>query len=184
MMNYLPIWCRRNASILCISSSFLNVVTCRMGRVTKIMGSGSDDWIYWCFFTITLSYNQYSAIADLHAFRFIVAHALEYSVSTSRILATDLHTGTITWNHYEVFLSFLLQSPWTAISPILSLQYPWFLTVYSSVLISTQLQTHSLHIDAARTTHKNYASAIVACVSFEVPTWSLPSQSIGPLAAA
>jgi hypothetical protein len=27
-------------------------------RMTKIMGSGSDDWIYWCFFTIALIHNQ------------------------------------------------------------------------------------------------------------------------------
>jgi hypothetical protein len=40
----------------------------------KIKGSGSDDWIYWYFFTITLSYNQYSAIADVHTFQYTVAH--------------------------------------------------------------------------------------------------------------
>jgi hypothetical protein len=66
-----------------------------------ITSSGSDDWIYWCFYTVTLSYNQYSAIADLHTLQFTVAHALGFSVSTSHILATDLNTGTITSNHYE-----------------------------------------------------------------------------------
>jgi hypothetical protein len=31
-----------------------------------IRGSGSGDWIYWRLLcTVTLSYNQYSAIADL-----------------------------------------------------------------------------------------------------------------------
>jgi hypothetical protein len=58
--------------------------------------------------TISLNYNQYSAIADLHNFQFTVAHALGFSVSTSRILATDFNTGTITSNHNGVFLSFLL----------------------------------------------------------------------------
>jgi hypothetical protein len=39
---------------------------------------------------------QYSAIADLQTFQFTVAHALGFSVSTSRLLATDLHTETVT----------------------------------------------------------------------------------------
>jgi hypothetical protein len=55
--------------------------------------------------TISLNYNYYSAIAELHIFQFTVAHALEFSVSTSRLLATDLNAETITSNHYEVFLS-------------------------------------------------------------------------------
>jgi hypothetical protein len=29
-----------------ISEYIYNVVTCRVVRVTKIRGSGSDDWIY------------------------------------------------------------------------------------------------------------------------------------------
>jgi hypothetical protein len=36
------------------------------------------------------NYRKYSAIADLHTFRFTVAHALGFLVFTSRILATDL----------------------------------------------------------------------------------------------
>jgi hypothetical protein len=67
--------------------------------------------------TISLNYNQYSAIAILHAFQFNVAHALGFSVSTSRLLATDLTTETGTSNHYEVFWPFLVQSAWTADSP-------------------------------------------------------------------
>jgi hypothetical protein len=46
--------------------------------------------------TISLNYNQYSAVADLHTFQFTVAHALEFSVFTSRLLATDLNTETVT----------------------------------------------------------------------------------------
>jgi hypothetical protein len=58
-------------------------------------------------------------MADLHNFQFTVAHALGFSVSTSRLLKTDLNKETITSNHYVVFLSSL--------------------TLYSSVLICTQL---------------------------------------------
>jgi hypothetical protein len=49
----------------------------------------------------------------------MVARALGFSISTSRLLTPDLNTGTVKSNHYEVFLSSL--------------------TSYSSVLICTQL---------------------------------------------
>jgi hypothetical protein len=55
--------------------------------------------------TTSLNYRQYSDIADLHTLQFAVAHALGFSVSTSRLLATDLNTETITSNRCEVFLS-------------------------------------------------------------------------------
>jgi hypothetical protein len=62
--------------------------------------------------TFSLIHTQYSAIADLHTLQFTVAHAIGFSVLTSRILATDLNTGTNISNHYEVFLPLLVQSPW------------------------------------------------------------------------
>jgi hypothetical protein len=62
--------------------------------------------------TIYLNYNKYSAIADLRAFLFTVTHALGFSVSTCRLLGTDLNTETSTSNHCEVFLPFIVQSPW------------------------------------------------------------------------
>jgi hypothetical protein len=55
--------------------------------------------------TICLNYNKYSAIADLHTLQFTVAHALGFSVSTSRLLATDLNTETSTSNHYGSLLA-------------------------------------------------------------------------------
>jgi hypothetical protein len=66
-----------------------------------------------------LNYIYYSALAVLHNLEFTVVHALGFSVSTSRLLATDLNTETVTSNHYEVFLPSV--------------------TLYSSVLICTQL---------------------------------------------
>jgi hypothetical protein len=62
---------------------------------------------------------KYSAIADLHNLQFTVAHALGFSISTSRLLAMDINTETSTTNHYEFFLCSV--------------------TLYSSVLICTQL---------------------------------------------
>jgi hypothetical protein len=69
----------------------------------------------------THTYKKYSAVADLHTFQFTVAHALGLSVSTSRVMATDPKTAAITSNIYGVFLSFLLQPPWTVDSPELDL---------------------------------------------------------------
>jgi hypothetical protein len=45
---------------------------------------------------ITLTYRQYSAIADIHTFQFTVADALGFAVFTSCLLAADLGTGIIT----------------------------------------------------------------------------------------
>jgi hypothetical protein len=115
--------------------------------------------------TISFNYNQYSTIADLHNFQFTIAHAPGFSVSTRRLLALDLNTETITSNHYEVFLPFLVQSPWTADSPELDpiLQfYPQLISSLSSLdyvliciqLTSSQVQTHSHYIDAAQTMQK------------------------------
>jgi hypothetical protein len=53
---------------------------------------------------------KYSAIADLHTFQITVAHALVFSLSIRRLIATDLNAETSTSNHYEVFLLFRLQS--------------------------------------------------------------------------
>jgi hypothetical protein len=52
--------------------------------------------------TISPNCNQYSAIAELHTFQFIVGHALGFPVSTSRFMPTDLNTETSTSYHYEM----------------------------------------------------------------------------------
>jgi hypothetical protein len=39
--------------------------------------------------TISVNYNQYSAIADSHNLQFTVTHALGFSVFTSRLLVTE-----------------------------------------------------------------------------------------------
>jgi hypothetical protein len=70
--------------------------------------------------TISLNYSRYSAIANLHTFHFTVAHVLGFSVSTSRLVATDFNTEMITSNHYEVFFDPILQN-WFSLS--LSLKF-------------------------------------------------------------
>jgi hypothetical protein len=73
--------------------------------------------------TSSLNHSYYSAIADLHNLQFTVAYALGFSVSTSRLLATDFNTETSISNYYEVFLHFLVKSSWnlgTQIETLLS----------------------------------------------------------------
>jgi hypothetical protein len=51
------------------------------------------DWMIGCIYTlVTLlgTIDNYSAIADLHTLQFTVTQELDFSVFTSRILATDL----------------------------------------------------------------------------------------------
>jgi hypothetical protein len=55
--------------------------------------------------TSSLNRTYYSAIADLLTFQSIIAHALGFSVFTSRLLATDLNIHIVTSNQYEAFLS-------------------------------------------------------------------------------
>jgi hypothetical protein len=72
------------------------------------------------FFVKSLLITINTVLPLIYTFQYTIAHALGFLVSTSRILAMDLNTGTITSNHYEVFLSFLLHSPWIANSPELN----------------------------------------------------------------
>jgi hypothetical protein len=71
-------------------------------------------------------------IANLHTSQSTVAHALEFSVSTSPLLATDLNTEVSTSNHYEVFLLFSLQSLWNlwtkSSSGLIPPTYDWLVT--------------------------------------------------------
>jgi hypothetical protein len=59
----------------------------------------------------SLSITLITALSLIYIFQFTVAHTLGFSF-TGRLLATDLNTKTSTSNHYEVFLPFLVQSPW------------------------------------------------------------------------
>jgi hypothetical protein len=50
-----------------------------------------DNWIYCTLYSQTVrDYRQYSAIAILHTLQFIIAHALGFSVFSTRMLATDI----------------------------------------------------------------------------------------------
>jgi hypothetical protein len=55
-----------------------------------IAGYGLDDWIYYHLIESTRTYKQYSVIAVIRNLQFTVAHALEFSIFTSRIPVTEL----------------------------------------------------------------------------------------------
>jgi hypothetical protein len=61
---------------------------------TNKTGSSLDDWIYYQVVThshlITHTHSLYSFISLLHQLKFTAAHALEFSVHTSRFPATDV----------------------------------------------------------------------------------------------
>jgi hypothetical protein len=59
--------------------------------VTYKTGFGLNGWIYCTLYIHTVrDCKQYSAIAIVHTLESTVTHALQFSVFTSRILATDL----------------------------------------------------------------------------------------------
>jgi hypothetical protein len=56
-------------------------------------GSGLDDWMIGFIDTLHIELGttgNYSAIVILHTLQFTVTHAIEFSVFTSRFMATDL----------------------------------------------------------------------------------------------
>jgi hypothetical protein len=99
-------------------------------QVTRMMGSSSDDWIYWHFqlqpLLIAFTYRQYGAIADLHHLQYTVAHALGFFLFTSRLLAMDLNTETTTVSHSKYY---------TCVRPSNHTSVLHRLTSFSSVLL-------------------------------------------------
>jgi hypothetical protein len=89
----------RNAIILLS----MNIVTC-ISDYRRILGS--DDCIYCTFTFTTRDYRQCSAVSDVNTLEFTVTHALEFSVFTSRILATDFNTVSLSLQStHQVFFS-------------------------------------------------------------------------------
>jgi hypothetical protein len=108
--------------------------------------------------TISLNYNQYSDIADLHTFQFTVAQTLRFSVSSSRLLATDLSnayaftTSTLSDSCQRILtqerlLQIIMKSSSTQFSLSNSL-YDWNLLV--RILSSTLVQFSKLNWTASQ----------------------------------
>jgi hypothetical protein len=74
-----------------------------------ITGSGLNYWNYWHLLQSLLITINFSATANLPT--------LQITRTRCPFPGNGFITGTITSNHYEVFLPFLVQSPWTAEIP-------------------------------------------------------------------
>jgi hypothetical protein len=127
------------------------------------------------FIHTTRDCKQYSAIAVLHTLQFAVTHALEFSVFTSRILATDLQQSHC---HLKSHMKFSFHS----LIPFLPLlcncqrsSVPLFPSSYSGRLASRSwtllLKRTFLYNHFARTTQKTSVLllgkrgySIVACI--------------------
>jgi hypothetical protein len=115
------------------------------------MGFGLDDCTYWHLIHTTRDYRQYSAIAVPHTLQFTVAHALGFSVFSSRILATDLSQShcnfkshiKFSFRNLIPFLPFLLIHlilPSPELNPFLeSNSLKWTLLQLNSLNFSHQL---------------------------------------------
>jgi hypothetical protein len=108
-------------STLHITCTYIDIVRCRVAvRATKMTGWLDLLALWLQSLWITFKYNS---AADLHNLQLTVTHALGFFVSTSRLLATDLNTDTVTSNHYEVFLC--------------STNFPWLFPPENSELYCT-----------------------------------------------
>jgi hypothetical protein len=84
--------------------------------------SGLNDWIYWHLIRQLGTTGNHSATAISHTSQFTVTHALGFSVFTSRILATDFITVSLSLQiTHEVF--FALPNSFLAIILQLSTQF-------------------------------------------------------------
>jgi hypothetical protein len=59
-------------------------------RVTYKKGSGLDDWIYCTLYIHNSGLQAITALSLTYTLQFTVAHAIRFSVFTTRVLAIDL----------------------------------------------------------------------------------------------
>jgi hypothetical protein len=139
-------------------------------RVTNYSGSRSDDWICWPVFVQSLFFTSHTALSLIYTLPVHrCTHTLGLSISTSRILATDLNTGTIASNHYEGFLSFLLRSLWNA-DPVF--QFPRKKKTWNSIRYLQNLYMRETSTDTrlgCRLQRMNFCTKdlIIVCVSVQ-----------------
>jgi hypothetical protein len=126
-----------------------------------------DGWIYWRHIHTTRDYRQYSATADPHTLQFTVTHALGFSVFTSRILATDFITVSLTLQiTYKVlfapsnsFIAIILQLPISK-TRLYSIQLKlFFITTFHG-----PRRKHNLSISGNACLQRRCMTAEVTCV--------------------
>jgi hypothetical protein len=79
-------------SYFVVVSFELRIATCKGVRVTKIMGSRSDEWIYWCSFTITLNSDSLQSLTVYYLLYSLLDHErLPFCYEERRIPAHTLN---------------------------------------------------------------------------------------------
>jgi hypothetical protein len=130
--------------------------------------------------SISLNYNQYSAITDLHTFQFTVAHALGFSVSTSHLLCNGSQHGN--W-HFKSLWSLLDISCSITLEPrnLTELRLLLLLLPFRTLLITTlrgPCTENIYHVIATQPVHWR-AGCCLAMVSAPTyrkhVTWPLPT---------
>jgi hypothetical protein len=106
-------------SIIMNNNRWLYNIT-RWELYCHVYGATRDEnngfWIGWLnllalWFEVLLI-TLITALSLIYTLSCSTLHALRFSAFTCHLLATDLNTETSTFNHYEVFLPFLVQSSW------------------------------------------------------------------------
>jgi hypothetical protein len=132
-----------------------------------IKGSGLDDWTYWHLYIYTVrDYRQLQRYRYSTHFQYTVAHALGFSVFTSRIPATDLSQSHCnfkshvksSFHHLITFLPFpgAINSDDQHKSLANNVLYSYsFWTPNSNSLISLVPSNWLSYIDASRTYRKH-----------------------------
>jgi hypothetical protein len=133
----------RNFSQSYFNGFYTNIVLSRVRGYARRINTVLDRMIGFIStsVTVSLNYKPYSALADLHNFQFTAAHAVGFSVSTSRCLVADLNAGTIpqiTMKSLVISSSITLEC--RPNSPVLILQ-----SLYCTVLTCTQLISICFH---------------------------------------
>jgi hypothetical protein len=81
----------------------IDIVTCRVVRVTKLMGSRSDDWIYW---TSPLQVHLITMLTKLSSYFFWffyyshnsqLRHAYHSATSPESYVTTDGQSASLSW---------------------------------------------------------------------------------------
>jgi hypothetical protein len=112
-------------------------------------------------------------------------HLFRMTVYCNNVTSLWLVSGLDDWIYWRLLLQSLIitinyNNSQSVFSRTLCLDCRVLAPFSFSFYDSPQLNYADPYILSARTTHRKHISSIVACVSVGIPTWSLPSQSIGP----
>jgi hypothetical protein len=138
-----------------------------------IDGVGTGNWIYWSL--TSRNYRYYNTTADFRA-----------TNHSTLLFSAYFHQSSLSVSWHRIYYR---KYRFNSLQGLLAISCTWTAD-WTTLIFSWNFGTHLLQTTfralykprhGPRRKHSSYS---VACVSVGVPTWSLPSQSIGALAAA